>query len=123
MAARANYVKLGLFVVLGLVAVFTLGITAGALSLRRETNSYVTYFTESVQGLEVGAPVKARGVTIGRIDHITFAPDHETVAVKLDFYVRKLEAMGMGRRPMPPNVRAQLASQGLLGARYVALDV
>jgi paraquat-inducible protein B len=123
MAARANYVKLGLFVIIGLVAALVLGITAGALELRRETTPYTTYFTEAVEGLDVGAPVKARGVTIGRVGKITFAPDHEHVEVRMDFDVANLKAMGLQPGKMPPNVRAQLASPGLVGTRFVALDI
>ncbi len=124
MATRANYVKLGLFVILGLSAAATLAIIVGALKMRREKISYVTYFVESVQGLEVGAPVKDRGVTIGRVGNIAFAPDHEMVEVRSDLDVATLKAMGLKREGrMPPDVRAQLASQGLVGTRFLALDL
>ena len=60
MGARANYIKIGLFVTIGLVAAAALAITVGALRVhRKEVTSYFTYFNESVTGLDVGAPVKA----------------------------------------------------------------
>lgn len=122
MAARPNYVKLGLFVILGLAAAIVLGIAVGVLQTERETISYVTYFCESVEGLEVGAPVKGRGVTLGRVGDITFAPDHQMVEVRSDLDVSTLKAMGLKAGRPPPDVRAQLASHGLVGARFISLD-
>jgi ABC-type transporter Mla subunit MlaD len=123
MAARANYVKLGLFVILGLAAAIALAIFVGVLKTRREIHSFVTYFGEAVQGLEVGAPVKARGVTVGRVGKVTFAPDHQMIEVRCDLDVATLEAMGVNARDKPPaNVRVQLASLGLLGGRFLSMD-
>jgi ABC-type transporter Mla subunit MlaD len=124
MAARANYVKIGLFVILGTGAAIALAIALGLLEARREIVSYDTFFGESVQGLEVGAPVKARGVTVGRVGKISFAPDAQMVDVRSDLDISTLKAMGVkAERHPPPNIRAQLASQGLLGGRFLALDV
>jgi len=130
MATRANYAKIGLFVILGLGAAVTLTLAIGARKLHTETVGYYTYFTEAVTGLEVGAPVRARGVAIGQVGEIGFAPDHRTVQVRSDLDVRALEHFGL--RPaglsrtadvsLPKDLRAQLASQGLLGVRFVALD-
>jgi ABC-type transporter Mla subunit MlaD len=123
MATRANYVKLGLFVVIGVAAATALVIATSAVRLRRETISYVTYFDESVQGLEVSAPVEARGVLVGRVGGITFAPDHQMVEVRIEFDVASLVSMGMLQDHPPPEVRAQLGSMGLVsGRRFIALD-
>ncbi len=127
MAARANYVKIGWFVMLGVGAAFTLVFVIGQRRLHRETVSYFTYFDESVTGLEVGAPVKARGVTIGQVGNITFAPDHRLVEVRSDLDIAALERLGL-REPglpvtantaPPPDTRAQLGSQGLTGVKYI----
>jgi ABC-type transporter Mla subunit MlaD len=130
MAARANYVKIGLFVMLGFGALAAIGIVIGVQRLRRETVSYYTYFNEAVAGLDVGAPVKARGVTIGQVGNITFAPDQRMVEVRSDLDVALLMRAGLRKTarkdeplPMPPDLRAQLASQGLTGTRYLALDL
>jgi ABC-type transporter Mla subunit MlaD len=123
MAARANYVKLGLFVVIGLAAAIALAAIAGALALRRETVSYLTYFAESVDGLEVDAPVKIRGVRVGRVGKIAFAPDGELVEVRIDFDVATLKTFGFFGKAPPPGARAQLTGQGLVsGSRSIALD-
>jgi ABC-type transporter Mla subunit MlaD len=123
MAARANYVKLGLFVVLGVIGLFVLAMAVGVVRLRKKTVAYVTYFQESVDGLDVSAPVKARGVALGRVGKITFGPDHESIEVELDVDIEELRAMGLSPSHVRSDARAQLASQGLLGAKYVAIDV
>ena len=66
-AARTNPWKLGLFVVSGFVIAFASLVWLGSQSLDRQTQRVITYFDESVQGLEVGSPVKFRGVVIGSV--------------------------------------------------------
>jgi ABC-type transporter Mla subunit MlaD len=131
-ATRANYVKIGLFVILGLTAVLALAVGLGATRGHGEKVLFYTYLNESVQGLEVGAPVSFRGVPIGRVGEITIAPDHRLVSLRMDIDVRSMEKLGLlakgdfksGRRfPAPPSdLRAQLGSQGLTGNKYVSVD-
>jgi phospholipid/cholesterol/gamma-HCH transport system substrate-binding protein len=124
MAARANYVKIGLFVSLGLLAAAALGIALGALKLHRETIAYLTYFDEAVNGLELGAPVKARGVKIGRVEGIALAPDRRRVEVRMELDEKTLPRLGLPTGPhvIPPDLRAQIASQGLTGSTFVSID-
>jgi ABC-type transporter Mla subunit MlaD len=91
---------------------------------KRVVIAYYTYFNEAVAGLEVGAAVKGRGVNVGRVGEITFAPDHRMVKVRMDLDERTLEDLGLQPRtkPPPPDLRAQLASQGLTGATFVSID-
>ncbi|AKU94608.1 Paraquat-inducible protein B [Labilithrix luteola] len=129
MAATTNQYKLGLFVILGFLAAVTAAIALGALSSRKEKIVYYTYFNESVQGLDVGAPVKFRGVTIGHVSEIAVAPDHRQVEVAQEINVQDVERMGLTgegfptkRFLVPPDLRAQLGSQGITGVKYVSID-
>jgi phospholipid/cholesterol/gamma-HCH transport system substrate-binding protein len=123
MATRANYVKIGLFVILGLGAATTLAIAAGALTTHKRTVAYFTYFNEAVTGLDVGAPVKARGVKIGQVADITFAPDRRMIEVRMEMDQAELRRLGFDRRyTIPSDLRAQLASQGLTGSRFISID-
>ncbi len=79
MSAPSNHWKLGLFVVAGVALFLTMLVFLGARSLQSETVTYKTYFDESVQGLEVGSPVKFRGVTIGNVSGIDIAADRRHV--------------------------------------------
>ncbi len=132
MAAPANHWKLGLFVIAGIGAAIAAIVFFGAATLRKETVHYHTYFNESVQGLEVGSPVKFRGVTIGYVQKIQIAPDHRLVDVVEELDVGEIKRLGLaetghGRtgKPkfaIPPDLRAQLGSQGITGVKFVSID-
>ena len=133
MAAPTNHYKLGLFVILGFVAAVTAAIALGVASSRKDTIKYHSYFNESVQGLDLGSPVKFRGVTIGNVSEIAIAPDHRTVDVVSELDVLDIKRMGLtetghtrtkGREKfsIPPDLRAQLGSQGITGVKFIAID-
>ena len=132
MATRANYAHIGLFVVLGVFATFGFAVWLGTRTAQRDSVVFYTYFNESVQGLDVGAPVSFRGVKIGDVGGITIAPDGRRVEVKMNVDVGSMERLGIWPKghwkkglalpPPPPDVRAQLGSQGLTGGKYVAID-
>src|SRR5918995_3259770 len=70
---KLSYFKIGVFVisaiVIGVIGVVVLG--AGAIF---QTRSLIeTYIDESVQGLDVGSPVKFRGVLVGNVEQITLS--------------------------------------------------
>jgi len=118
-----NHWKLGLFVVagiaLGIAAVFWIGYRR----FNKASVPLVTYFDESVQGLDVGSPVKFRGVTLGTVSTITVAPDQRHVEVWMRIYTDELRRMGFDpRRPRDPELRPQLASAGITGVKFVQFD-
>jgi ABC-type transporter Mla subunit MlaD len=117
-------VKIGLLVVLGSAAAVALALFVGAATTHKKTIAYTTFFNEAVTGLDVGAAVKARGVSVGRVGDIGFAPDHKMVEVRMDLETAALDRFGGSQSLLAvhPNLRAQLASQGLTGSRFVSLD-
>jgi len=60
-AQTTNHWKLGLFVVVGMGLALATVFWLGLRRLNRDAIPIVTYFDESVQGLDVGSPVKFRG--------------------------------------------------------------
>jgi phospholipid/cholesterol/gamma-HCH transport system substrate-binding protein len=125
-----NHWKLGLFVVVTVATLVAGVFWLGARRLHREAFPVVSYFDESVQGLDVGSPVKFRGVTLGTVTDITVAPDHRHVQVTADIYVDALARLGLGdgKAPKPgdrfidPNLRVRLASAGITGVRFLQTD-
>ena len=134
MAAPQNHWKLGLFVIAGLALTLAAVVLLGVRSMQREVGLYVSYFDESVQGLEVGSPIKFRGVTIGTVGRIQVAPDHRHVEVESELGVEELTRLGLDvvkgpvllgaprKLVMTPDLRLQLASSGLTGVKFLQLD-
>lgn len=97
MATRnsAQYYRLGIFVLIGAAALVALVLIFGARNLFDKTMTVETYIKESVQGLDVGAPVRFRGVRIGQVkminlsgqiyeDDIPFAQRKQYVVVRME---------------------------------------
>ncbi|HEX7480887.1 MAG TPA: MlaD family protein [Polyangiales bacterium] len=129
MSTPTNHWKLGLFVIVGSVLTLTAAAFFGTRGLRKETVDYTSYFDESVTGLEVGSPVKFRGVTIGNVSSIDVAPDRRHVQVSYELGVSVLGRLGLAaghgqntRLPAPPDLRAQLGSTGVTGVKYILID-
>ena len=129
MSAPKGHWKLGLFVVTGFVLGLTALVFLGARSMQRDVVTYISFFDESVQGLDVGSPVKFRGVVVGNIEQIRVAPDRRRVEVVLDLGVEDLKEMGLSegagkklRIRVPADLRVQLASQGITGVKFLQLD-
>lgn len=126
MATAKVYAKLGLFTVIAFVAFVSAAFALGMRSVRSETLKYHTYFDESVQGLERGAPVKYRGVSIGTVSDIEIAPDRRHVDVALALKVGDIRRLGLAEGgshiAVPPDLRTQLGSQGITGVKFVNID-
>lgn len=127
--SQANHWKLGLFVVLGSLVGFAGLVTLGAGRFDKATLPFVTFFDESVQGLDLGSPVKFRGVRIGAVSAITVAPDRRHVEITCVVDVLVLDRLGLrpaeaqGVAPFVPlDLRVQLVSSGITGVKFLQTD-
>jgi ABC-type transporter Mla subunit MlaD len=125
----SNHWKLGLFVVVGGTLIMTAFVYLGSRSLNKESVSYVSYFDESVTGLEVGSPVRFRGVTVGKVSKIDVAPDRRNVEISYELVVSVIGELGLAadkgehtKMKVPPGLLAQIGSSGLTGVKYVLID-
>lgn len=114
MEPRVHYVIVGLFVLLlGTATVgFSLWLAFGDAAY--ETRTYRIYMTESVAGLFVDAPVKYRGVQIGRVRDLSLDPanpERVRVTVDIDAAVRIKE-----------DTVATLSVQGVTGIASIDLS-
>ena len=104
----------GVFVALGLAAIFGLALKVGNLTSSNIGATYtVTAAFENISGLKPHAPVKSAGVVIGRVDSIVFnSKDYEAeVTLKLD-----------KRYEFPKDTFANIYTAGLLGEQYIGLE-
>jgi phospholipid/cholesterol/gamma-HCH transport system substrate-binding protein len=129
MPAPTNHWKLGLFVVVGVVLSLVTITFLGAESLKKQVVSYQSDFDESVQGLEVGSPVKFRGVTVGAVSGIGIAPDRRHVVVTSELAIADLSDLGLAvgkgdksKIRVPPDLRMQVVSQGITGVKFLLID-
>ena len=120
MATASTHFKLGIFTLIAIVAGIAMAFGLGARATTSETVRFDTYFDESVEGLEIGSPVKYRGVKIGSVSAIEIAPDHQKVDVGLA--LAAVDVRRLGLETIPPELRTQLGTQGITGVKYVDID-
>jgi len=113
MASQKTKFVVGLFLVSGIGIALLAFIWLGVSRYFEKGRFYVTYFNESVQGLDKDSPVKYRGVSVGRVQNISVAPDSKLVKVVL-----KTET-GM---VLDTNIVAQLKAVGITGGVFIELD-
>src|SRR5579862_184674 len=99
MSAETMYFKLGAFVLVGLAVAVGAVVVLGAGTLMRKKVLAETYMDESVQGLDAGAPVKFRGVHVGRLEKIEFAAvqygaKDDRIGLIVAFYPEMLKGFG-----------------------------
>jgi phospholipid/cholesterol/gamma-HCH transport system substrate-binding protein len=114
MARQGTNLIIGVFVILGILLGVVAIIWVGATSYFQKGDTYIAYFDESVQGLQVDSSVKFRGVDKGRVESIQVAPDNRLIGV-----VMKIN--------MPDNLQknavAQLKAAGITGIMFIELDL
>src|SRR5512135_3737943 len=113
MAGKTSKFMVGLFVSLGIILTVVAIIWVGATKYFEKGNRFVTYFDESVQGLQKDSTVKYRGVDVGRVEKIRVAPDNHLIEV-----VMKIKLKG----ELPRTHVAQLKPAGITGIVFIELD-
>jgi len=137
MRRTANKTLIGAFVVGGIILFIIAFILLGAGSFSGEKPHAIAYFDDSVSGLDIGAPVKFRGVTIGKVSQVLLrtahqAPNDYSVPVVMEFTPDLLTRRGLDqalldqkglRGSLEKGLRAKLQQQSVVtGVLYVELD-
>ncbi|RLA26806.1 MAG: outer membrane lipid asymmetry maintenance protein MlaD [Gammaproteobacteria bacterium] len=112
---RAVEVGTGLFVALGMAAIFFLTTqTAGSNNFSGADSFSVTARFDNVGSLKDKAPVSMSGVTIGRVTSVVFDP------ASLDAVVTFVIDSQYDR--IPEDSDASILTSGLLGSQYIGLQ-
>jgi paraquat-inducible protein B len=113
----ANPRLIGLFVLGALALAVVLVLMFGSGRYFTTTPTYVSYFQGSVHGLNVGAPVKLKGVIIGRVVDIRveYDVDHDRVLTPVisQIDLGKITEIGGGRDGPRPLTLSELIDHGL----------
>jgi ABC-type transporter Mla subunit MlaD len=131
-----RYVRLGAFVAVGLCLLAAGLFVLGGRKWFQPTFAFETYFDQSVAGLDVGAPVRFRGVPLGHVTAIltssatyeqTVSLDsrREYIVVRVEINLSGEEANQMRRDAetlATKGLRAQTQLAGITGQQYLALD-
>ena len=103
----------GLFVLLGGIALLFLALRAGNMSSFSFGSTYqVQAYFDNLGGLKVRAPVKSSGVVVGRVSSISFDNQRFQAMATLDI-----------EEPyqFPTDSSASILTSGLLGEQYIGL--
>jgi phospholipid/cholesterol/gamma-HCH transport system substrate-binding protein len=114
MAKKGIETLVGLFVVLGLLALVFVALKAANLSSFGGQDTYaVSARFDNIGGLKARAPVRAAGVVVGRVTAISLDPKTFQGVVMLAI-----------ERPFqfPKDSSAKILTAGLLGDQYVGLE-
>lgn len=113
MEKDARYFIVGLFVSAMLVAMVGFVLWLAGTHDTRRYNHYTIYFTDAVSGLNEGANVQYKGVSVGKVRSIRIAPGRNEL-IKVDVEVAD-------ETPVRARTTATLATLGVTGLVFVQL--
>ena len=114
MQRKSLDIWVGLFVLLGAVALMFLALKAGNMSSFSFEKTYtVSSRFDNIGGLKPRAPVKSAGVVVGRVGDISFDDQDYRALVTLQL---------QERYKFPKDSSAKILTSGLVGEQYVGLE-
>ncbi len=137
MSKKANPTAIGIFIFIGLLLGVCGLLLFTSTKLFTPTARYIIYFDSSLSGLNEGAPVKYRGVTIGSVYRVMIHYNQTTtdtampviIELQEDLIRKRLEGAtifkGLGKldEEVRRGLRAKLETESLVtGVLYVGLD-
>ncbi|MGA6972860.1 MAG: MlaD family protein [Candidatus Binatus sp.] len=109
-ASRTTQLIVGIFAILGIVALAILSLSLGKLSLL-PTPGYTLYASfDNISGLKAGDQVQLDGVQIGKVLHIGLKDMRARVALRVDDGV-----------PIDADAIAAVKTSGIIGDKYVSI--
>jgi phospholipid/cholesterol/gamma-HCH transport system substrate-binding protein len=111
---RANYSLIGFLMIVGIFLMLGFGYWLLKPSQDIEMKTYAIYFEESVLGLNLDAPVKFRGISVGKVTSLSINPNNSEEVVVLVSVLKST--------PIKSSTMAQLTSQGITGLSYINLS-
>jgi len=112
---KVNYTVVGLLVLLGLTMILAFSYWLLQPTVDEKTSQYIIYFDESVLGLNIDAPVKYRGISVGKVTKLKINPNNSEQVEVLVTILRTT--------PVKVDTAAKLTAQGITGLSYINLSM
>jgi ABC-type transporter Mla subunit MlaD len=134
MSTKTHHFRIGLFVLAGAALLIAALFAIGLRAYFGQHETFETCVTGKVENLSVGALVKLRGVTIGKVSSIDFVgsehPEFKEQYVLIQFEVPKGTVWSADTSHIQQTLdaevdrglRARVQGQGFLGANILALE-
>ncbi|QWD17223.1 MCE family protein [Polynucleobacter paneuropaeus] len=130
--ANPNYFRLGVFVLSAIGVLIAIILIFGGGRFFKPSFTVETYVKQSVTGLDVGAPVRFRGVRLGQVTLIGLSGDiyekrtkmtdrNEYVVIRMKIFGEKIDGKALDTF-IKENLRARIKSSGITGVSYVEFD-
>jgi len=130
--ANPNYFRLGAFVLSAIGVLIAIILIFGGGRLFKPSFMVETYVKQSVTGLDVGAPVRFRGVKIGQVTVVGLSGDmyekeidisdrKEYVVIRMQIFGDKIDNESLNKF-VQDHLRARVKSMGITGVNYVEFD-
>ncbi len=114
METKANYVAVGIFVLVSVLGLFIALIWLAGSQYTEEFAYYRTNFSGSVTGLGTGTTVRYNGIEVGHVSKLNFDPDDPKKVIVILQIDPSLK--------LRTDSVASIASEGLTGGSYVEID-
>jgi len=113
--SRTVQIWVGLFVALGMAALFVLAMKVSNISAFNTGQGYLLKANfENIGGLKVKSPITMAGVVIGRVSSIDFDKNIYEAVVSMNIEPRYDN--------IPEDTTASIFTAGLLGEQYIGLE-
>lgn len=116
MRVRAVEISVGVFLLVGILALVLLALRVSGLTVANNSDTYtLTAHFDNIAGLTTRAKVTMAGVTVGKVVAIELDPESFTGLVTME--------VQRAVNNLPTDSTASILTAGLLGEKYISLSV
>jgi len=113
MYERTNYLAVGIFILIGAVALLAVGFWVSGVGQSVPLSRYTIIFERDVNGLSTGSPVRYMGVDVGQVTMIQlFHAEDTAIEVRIEI---------AASTPVDSGTYARLGYQGITGVAFINL--
>jgi len=110
MFSRKTEVTVGIFMVVGIIALIYLSVSLGKIDLFGSKSYTATALFDSITGLKKGSTVEIAGVQVGKVNAIVLEEDMARVDMSINGEVKLTE-----------DTIASIRTKGVIGEKYIKL--